>query len=99
MNLKMNIFELSYSFIVVFVYLAGVGDVTLSPIMISATHVIMTVRTVLVLLPILGLLVLPCAPFHLVNGLRIVANVTVNNTGDCDVNYCKSISTSPQISF
>lgn len=95
----MNIFELSYSFIVVFVYLAGVGDVTLSHIMVSATHVIMTVHPVLVLLPILGLLVLPCAPLQLGNGLRIVANVTVNNTGDCDLKYCKSISTAPQISF
>ncbi|XP_058624002.1 uncharacterized protein C11orf24 [Onychostoma macrolepis] len=56
--------------------------------MVSATHVIMTVHPILVLLPILGLLVLPCAPSHLVNGLRIVANVPMNNTRDCNLTYC-----------
>ncbi|XP_016375214.1 mucin-2-like isoform X2 [Sinocyclocheilus rhinocerous] len=56
--------------------------------MISATHVIMTVHPVLVLLPILGLLVLPCAPLPLENGLRIVANVTVDDPGECDLKYC-----------
>ncbi|XP_043084656.1 uncharacterized protein C11orf24 [Puntigrus tetrazona] len=56
--------------------------------MVSATHVIMTVHPVLVLLPILGLLVLPCAPSHLVNGLRIVANVTLSNQEKCDLNLC-----------
>ncbi len=88
----MNIFELSvfvYLSFIVFVYLVGVGDVTLSHIMVSAAHVIMTVRPILVLLPILGLLVFPCAPLGLDNDLRIVANVTVNNTGDCDLKYCK----------
>ncbi|XP_016122963.1 uncharacterized protein C11orf24 homolog isoform X3 [Sinocyclocheilus grahami] len=56
--------------------------------MVSATHVIMTVHPVLVLLPILGLLVLPCAPLPLENGLRIVANVTVDDPGECGLNYC-----------
>lgn len=59
--------------------------------MVSATHVIMTVHPVLVLLPILGLLLLPCAPLYVVSGLRVVANVTVNNTGDCDLIYSARI--------
>ncbi|XP_016296555.1 flocculation protein FLO11-like isoform X2 [Sinocyclocheilus anshuiensis] len=56
--------------------------------MVSATHVIMTVHPVLVLLPILGLIVLPCTPLPLENGLRIVANVTVDDPGACGLNYC-----------
>ncbi|KTG44015.1 hypothetical protein cypCar_00025756 [Cyprinus carpio] len=56
--------------------------------MVSTTHVIMTVHPVLVLLPILGLLVLPCAPLPLMNVLRIVANGTVDKPGECDLKYC-----------
>ncbi|KAK7121718.1 hypothetical protein R3I93_022715 [Phoxinus phoxinus] len=44
----------------------------------------MTVHPVLVLLPILGFLVLPCVPTHLKNGFKIVANKTVDRLGDCD---------------
>ncbi|XP_052400392.1 uncharacterized protein C11orf24 isoform X4 [Carassius gibelio] len=40
--------------------------------MVSATHVTMPVHPFLVLLPILGLLVFPYSPMHLVNGLGIV---------------------------
>ncbi|XP_052453709.1 uncharacterized protein C11orf24 [Carassius gibelio] len=64
--------------------------------MVSATHVIMTVHPVLVLLPILGLLVLPCAPLQLVNGLRIVANGTAENPGKCDPNNCPKDEVCPK---
>nr|XP_690904.4 uncharacterized protein C11orf24 homolog [Danio rerio] len=56
--------------------------------MVSATHVIMTVHPVLVLLPILGLFVLPCAPTHSLNGLTIVANKTVANPAECGTELC-----------
>ncbi|XP_056308178.1 uncharacterized protein wu:fa25f02 [Danio aesculapii] len=56
--------------------------------MVSATHVIMTVHPVLVLLPILGLFVLPCTPTHSLNGLTIVANKTVADPKDCGTELC-----------
>ncbi|XP_073688182.1 uncharacterized protein C11orf24 homolog [Garra rufa] len=56
--------------------------------MVSTTNVIMTVHPVLVLLPILGFLVLPCAPGHLENDLRIVTNVTVENPLNCSLKLC-----------
>ncbi|KAA0724572.1 hypothetical protein E1301_Tti003840 [Triplophysa tibetana] len=51
--------------------------------MIPATHVIMAIHPTLVLLPILGLLVLPCESIDSDNGLRIV-NVTMVDAEDCD---------------
>ncbi|XP_051975692.1 uncharacterized protein C11orf24 [Xyrauchen texanus] len=54
----------------------------------AATHVIMTVHTILILLPILGFHVLPCVSAHLENSLRIVANITVEDPGECDVKLC-----------
>uniref|UniRef100_A0A8C2DQ22 Uncharacterized protein n=1 Tax=Cyprinus carpio TaxID=7962 RepID=A0A8C2DQ22_CYPCA len=56
--------------------------------MVSATHVIMTVHPFLVLLPILGLLVFPYTAMHLVNGLRIVSNVTVEKPENCSLSLC-----------
>ncbi|XP_067293181.1 uncharacterized protein C11orf24 [Pseudorasbora parva] len=49
---------------------------------------IMTVHPVLVLLPILGLFMLPCAPMHLKDGLQIVANMTMDNPENCTTNLC-----------
>ncbi|XP_077066473.1 uncharacterized protein C11orf24 homolog [Siphateles boraxobius] len=49
---------------------------------------IMTVHPVLVLLPIFGFLVLPCAPMHLKNGFEMVFNETVERPEDCDVKLC-----------
>ncbi|XP_051545667.1 uncharacterized protein C11orf24 homolog isoform X2 [Myxocyprinus asiaticus] len=54
----------------------------------AAIHVIMTVHPILILLPILGFRVLPFASAHLENSLRIVANLTVENPGECDVKLC-----------
>ncbi|XP_016124712.1 uncharacterized protein PB18E9.04c-like [Sinocyclocheilus grahami] len=56
--------------------------------MVSATHVIMTVHPVLVLLPVMGLLVLPYAPMRLVNGFRIVSRVTVEKQENCSLSLC-----------
>ncbi|XP_051740457.1 salivary glue protein Sgs-3 [Ctenopharyngodon idella] len=52
---------------------------------------IMSVHPILVLLPILGLLVLPCVPNHLENGLKLVANLTVNNSAECDDKLCSTV--------
>ncbi|XP_039512817.1 uncharacterized protein C11orf24 [Pimephales promelas] len=52
---------------------------------------IMTVHPVLVLVPIFGLLVLPCAPMHLKNGFKIVFNTTVGRPDDCDLKLCPEI--------
>jgi len=60
---------------------------------------IMTVHPVLVLVPIFGLLVLPCAPMHLKNGFKIVDNKTVLKPEDCDLTLCKSISRGSEILF
>ncbi|KAK2867016.1 hypothetical protein Q8A67_025133 [Cirrhinus molitorella] len=54
--------------------------------MVSTTHVIMTVHPVLVLLPMLGFLVLPCAPKNLENDFKIATDMkTVEN---CSRVYC-----------
>lgn len=79
--------------IIAFVCPTDVGDVTFSHIMIMSVH------PILVLLPILGLLVLPCVPNHFENGFKIVANKTVNNSEECDIKLCKSISKASEISF
>ncbi|XP_026094672.1 uncharacterized protein C11orf24-like isoform X2 [Carassius auratus] len=51
--------------------------------MVSATHVTMPVHPFLVLLPILGLLVFPYSPMHLVNGLGIV-----EKPKNCSLSLC-----------
>ncbi|XP_067235651.1 uncharacterized protein C11orf24 [Chanodichthys erythropterus] len=51
----------------------------------------MSVHPILVLLPILGLFMLPCAPTHSVNDVKIVANVTVNKSEECDDKLCSTV--------
>ncbi|KAK9952134.1 hypothetical protein ABG768_017990 [Culter alburnus] len=51
----------------------------------------MSVHPILVLLPILGLFMLPCAPSHSVNDVKIVANVTVNKSEECDDKLCSTV--------
>ncbi|XP_065153692.2 uncharacterized protein C11orf24 homolog [Paramisgurnus dabryanus] len=48
----------------------------------------MTTHLILVLVPILGFLVLPCASTHGDNGFRIVLNKTLQNLEDCDLLLC-----------